>query len=144
MNRRRILMIIRTILSWFVILVLASLNGALRQALLIPSLGETAGRALSTILLSIVVVIATWVLLPVIAPGSLRAAWAVGGLWVVMTLAFEFLAGHFLFGSSWESLLADYDLARGRIWILVLVVTMTGPPLIHMVTHGAGAPASSR
>lgn len=134
-------MILRTVLAWLVILILASLNGALRQALIIPSLGETAGRALSTILLSILVVVATWFLLPFIKPDSSRAAWMIGGIWVVMTLAFEFLAGHFLFGNSWESLLADYNIIKGRIWIMVLIVTLTSPPIIYKIMHGIRTPS---
>ena len=48
----------------------------------------------------------------------------------MLTLAFEFLAGHYLFGNSWERLLADYDVARGRIWPLVLIVTFVTPLLL--------------
>jgi hypothetical protein len=42
-------------------------------------------------------------------------------------LAFEFLAGHFLFGHSWDRLLADYDILHGRIWPVALVVTFIAP-----------------
>jgi hypothetical protein len=48
-------------------------------------------------------------------------------LWLGLTLAFEFLAGHYLFRQSWDRLLADYNVARGRIWPLVLVVTAAAP-----------------
>jgi hypothetical protein len=51
----------------------------------------------------------------------------IGAVWLALTLAFEFLAGHYLFGSSWERLLADYDLLRGRVWILVLLATLFAP-----------------
>jgi hypothetical protein len=51
----------------------------------------------------------------------------------VLTLAFEFLAGHYLFGHPWATLLADYNLARGRIWLLVLVATLLGPVLAYAV-----------
>jgi hypothetical protein len=57
----------------------------------------------------------------------------IGGVWVACTLAFEFLAGHYLFRKPWVELLADYDLRRGRIWIAVLVVTFAAPCLIGRV-----------
>jgi len=44
-----------------------------------------------------------------------------------LTLAFEFLAGHYLFHNPWSRLLEDYDVARGRIWILVLFTTLLAP-----------------
>ena len=54
----------------------------------------------------------------------------------MLTLAFEFLAGHFLFRNTWERLLADYNLAQGRVWILVLVTTLVTPVLVHAARAG--------
>ena len=43
------------------------------------------------------------------------------------TGGFEFLAGHYVFGNSWERLIADYNVFRGRIWILVLAANIFAP-----------------
>lgn len=51
----------------------------------------------------------------------------VGTVWVALTVAFEFLAGHYVFGNSWERLLADYNMVRGRLWILVLLANLFAP-----------------
>jgi hypothetical protein len=51
----------------------------------------------------------------------------VGVLWLVLTLAFEFLVGHYVFHKSWPALFEDYDLSRGRIWVAVLVVVLIAP-----------------
>ena len=48
-------------------------------------------------------------------------------LWLAMTLGFEFGAGHFLFKKPWTELLLDYNLSKGRIWVLVPVVTVLAP-----------------
>jgi hypothetical protein len=53
-------------------------------------------------------------------PVSGRQAIAVGLIWLVMTVAFEFVFGHYVAGHSWERLLYDYDLPAGRLWSLVL------------------------
>ena len=37
--------------------------------------------------------------------------------------------GHYLFGDSWDRLLADYNILRGRIWLLVPIVTLVAPLL---------------
>ena len=120
-------MLIRALVVWVALLVLAVLNGALREALLIPQLGALPGHQLSTLLLSILIFVAVWVSSPWLRPASTRSAWMVGAGWVCLTLAFEFLAGHYLFHNPWDKLLADYDLARGRIWPLVLLVTLLAP-----------------
>ena len=122
-------MLNRALVIWFVMLVAASMNGALREAVLIPAIGETGGRALSTVILCLLVLLLTWFTIRWIHPASTRDAWFIGGLWVVLTLAFELLAGHYLFGNPWRELLEDYNLARGRIWPLVLVTIAAAPPL---------------
>jgi hypothetical protein len=62
-----------------------------------------------------------------VAPAGLREAFLVGVLWVVLTVAFEFIAGHYLFGNPWPKLLADYDILHGRLWLLVLVTNLLAP-----------------
>ena len=124
-------MVIRTVAAWLAILVLAMLNGALRQALLIRLIGEQAGQVVSTLLLVALIGGAAWVMLPWIRPLTRRDAWLVGVVWLLLTLAFEFLAGHYLFGDSWETLLTAYDITGGRIWILVPVITLVAPVLVH-------------
>ena len=47
-----------------------------------------------------------------------------------MTLAFEFLFFHYAAGKPWEVLLADYNVLQGRIWVLVPLTELFGPPLI--------------
>jgi hypothetical protein len=120
-------MIMRAVLIWCALLLIASINGIVRQAVLIPRIGEVAGRAVSTIALSAFIVILTWISITWIAPRSAQQAWAVGGIWVVLTLAFEFLGGHYLFHDPWSRLLDDYNVIRGRIWILVLITTLVSP-----------------
>ena len=122
-------MIPRAMAVWCLMLVLAIVNGGVRDAWLSPRFGDTAGRALSTVLLSLLILVATWLTIRWIGPGTAGEALAVGALWVALTLVFEFGAGHYAFGKSWGELFADYDLSRGRIWILVLIVTFAAPLL---------------
>jgi hypothetical protein len=117
----------RAVAIWTGLLVIAVANGALRDVLIVPRLGPQAGHVISTLVLSAVIVVAAFVSIRWIAPPDRAGALRVGGLWVVLTLAFELLAGHWLFGKSWSDLFADYDLAAGRVWILVLVATLLAP-----------------
>jgi hypothetical protein len=121
---------LRSVLAWLAILGLAILNGALRQGLLLQRLGDRTAHIVSTLLLSILVLTATWVLWPWLRPASSREAWLVGVLWVLLTVAFEFLAGHYVFGTSWKKLLGDYNVAQGRVWLLVLITTLLAPLLV--------------
>ena len=122
-------MIIRTILIWSGLLGLAIANGGFREAVLVPRLDLGVARAVSTLMLSGLIVAFGWVLMPWIGPATIQDAWIIGTLWVTLTLAFEFLGGHFLFGKPWPELLADYNLFEGRIWVMVLIVTLMTPAL---------------
>ena len=48
-----------------------------------------------------------------------------------MTVAFEFGFGRLVAKASWEELLADYNLASGRLWPLVLAWIALGPEATH-------------
>jgi hypothetical protein len=117
----------RALQVWLVILILANINGAVREALLIRSLGPVTGRAFSTILLSGIVFLLTWLTIRWIGPTRPGEAFQIGVFWLALTLAFEFLVGHYVFRQPWPALLEDYDLKRGRIWILTLVVVLFAP-----------------
>jgi len=56
--------------------------------------------------------------------------------WLVLTLAFEFLFGHYVGGHSWRSLLDDYDLLSGRLWVLVPAWLAVAPYLFHRLQGG--------
>jgi hypothetical protein len=120
-------MIIRAVLVWVGLLMVAILNGGFREAVLAPRLGRSVAHGVSTVMLSLFIVALGWVTTPWVGPKSLQDAWMIGSAWVVLTLAFEFLGGHFIFGKPWQTLLADYNLLAGRIWVMVLIVTLMTP-----------------
>ena len=62
-------------------------------------------------------------------PASESQAAAIGAVWLALTLLFEFGYGHFAAGKSWAELLADYNVLRGRVWPLVLLMTAPAPLL---------------
>jgi hypothetical protein len=128
-------MLSRALAVWLILLALAFANGAIREVWILPKTGELAGHALSSLTLCLAILVLAWFAIPWIGPRSSRQAWEVGGLWVGLTLAFEFLAGHYVFGNPWHRLLADYNVFRGRIWVLVVVTTALAP-LLTAYAHG--------
>jgi hypothetical protein len=117
----------RALVTWVGILVVASLNGAVRDLALAPRWGDPLARAVSTLSLCGLILLVTWLTIGWIHPVTTRGALAIGLLWLALTLAFEFLAGHYLFHKPWSVLLGDYDVRRGRVWAAALVVTFIAP-----------------
>jgi hypothetical protein len=120
-------MLSRALAVWFGLLVMAFANGALREVVLAPAIGTAPAHVVSSLLLSAAIVVLAWFTMPWIGPDSIASASTVGGMWLVLTLAFEVLAGRYLFGHPWERIWADYNLLRGRIWILVLITVLLAP-----------------
>lgn len=112
---------------WCIMLVFAVANGTLRVTQLIPRFGDLVGHWMSTLMLSLLLLAITWFALPWIGPHTAHEAWLIGWCWLGLTLCFELLAGHYVFHNSWNILIADYNLLRGRIWLLVLVITLMAP-----------------
>ena len=120
-------MYFRSTLAWMVLSVVAILNGILRNAFISPKIGELGGHVVSTMLLCALIILVTLSLIKWLGPNSKRDVIAIGLFWLLMTVAFEFLAGHYLFGHPWNRLFADYNMAKGRIWALVLIATFVAP-----------------
>lgn len=122
-------MLVRSVVVWVAILVVAIANGAARVAWIIPTAGERLGHVLSTFTLCIAILLVSSLTMGWIGATTREDAVRIGLLWLVMTLGFEFLGGHFLFGAPWSQLVADYNVLGGRVWILVLVTTAIAPLL---------------
>jgi hypothetical protein len=121
-------MALKGLAIWAGILVLAVLNGALREFVLMPKLGAVAGLVLSGVLLSALIFVVAYVSLPWF--DARRSAEFVGiGLgWLALTLVFEFLFGLWQ-GKSWQVMFEAYTFKGGNLWPAVLVVTAFAPYL---------------
>jgi hypothetical protein len=128
------------VVVWLGLLVLAIANGAVRELWIVPRLGTEPGHVISTAMLSTLIVLLTWLTIGWLRPANATAALQVGLLWLVLTGLFEFGAGHYLFAKSWNDLLADYDLVRGRVWIVVPIITLFAPLLAAKYHYPAGLP----
>jgi hypothetical protein len=54
-------------------------------------------------------------------------------IWLTLTVAFEFLFGHYVAKLSWRRLLHDYNLFAGRLWLFVLVAITVAPSVIYRI-----------
>lgn len=86
---------------------------------------------MSSIILSFLILLATYIFLGNTDLGlSAGDLFSMGAIWLVLTLAFEFGFGRLVAKRSWQVLLEDYNILKGRIWILVLATTLLGPYLV--------------
>ncbi len=112
---------------WLVIVLAAILNGTLREKVLVPMLGASAALPLSGISLAALVFVVSLTFVPFIAASGTRAYVMIGLLWLVLTLLFEFIFGHFVAGKSWQDIAQVFNVKKGDLFLLVLVVTAISP-----------------
>jgi hypothetical protein len=123
------IMIVKSVGVWILFVILAILNGGLRERILVPYLGQLLALPLSGLLLSVLIFLVSLAVFPFLSIARSSQAWLVGVLWVVLTIAFEFLFGHFVMGDSWRKLLEAYEVWEGNLWIVVLAAILSSPYL---------------
>ena len=120
-------------LAWIPMVFIAIVNGGLRDAVYKPYVGELAAHQISSVTGVALFFVYTWAISRRWKLESGRQALAAGLLWLGLTVAFEFLFGHFVMHHPWEKLFADYNLLAGRVWALVLVCVALLPYAVYRI-----------
>ena len=116
---------------WFGFLVLAALNGLLRESLYIPQWGEFWGRVAGTCILVLAMAVVTVVFLRRQTHVLTRVRLVeIGVLWLGLSLFLEFAVLRWVMEASWEMILMPYDVAVGRLRVLVRLTELFGPILL--------------
>lgn len=109
------------IIVWFIILFLAVVNGIIRDQ-------TYKSNQLSSIILSLAIFIVTFLFLKIGTYSEDAKTYLLLGLmWMILTVAFEFLFFHYVTGHSWEELLSNYNILEGNLWLIVVLSTGVAP-----------------
>ncbi len=127
-------MILKYFLAWLPMVPIAILNGAARDFLYGKKMTELRAHQVSTVLGATLLGVYIWVVILYLRPGSAGQAIGAGLLWLVLTVAFEFIFGRFVLGHSWAKLFEDYNIFAGRLWAPLLVWITLAPYLLYRLT----------
>ncbi len=119
--------------AWLGLVILAIINGALRVKAYGPFMDELTAHQISSVTGLILFGMYIWFLTGISKIATSGQAIAIGGIWLCMTVMFEFVFGHYVMGHSWAGLFADYNVLKGRMWILVLIWTAAGPYIFYRI-----------
>ena len=117
----------RTLGVWLLILPLMVANGIFRETVLAPSLGRSAADVASAAIGIAIILLVTMPFLRRARDRSTAALARVSVIWLVLTVAFEFLFGHYVDRKSWAELAENYAIWRGNLWPLVLASLVLAP-----------------
>lgn len=132
----------RYIVSWLPGIPIAIANGILREVVYKARMDDLQAHQLSVVSFILLFGAYVWLILPWLKLSSRAEATRVGLLWLVLTVAFEFLFGHYVMGHAWKTLLHDYNLASGRLWVVVLIWIAIAPWIGFRLRMGNGSPAA--
>ena len=122
-------MIAKWIALWFPMIVIMIGNAALREKLYGPAVSELAAHQISTLTAVVFIGAYVWLITGFFGVHGIKQAMQIGATWLALTIAFEFLFGHYVMHHSWSRLLADYNIFKGRVWGLFLVWFAACPAL---------------
>jgi apolipoprotein N-acyltransferase len=128
------------ILSWIPGIPIAIVNGIIRDSFYRQFLNELHAHQLSALSFFVLFGIYVWFILKWLKLDSLQDGLRLGLTWLVLTVAFEFLFGHFVMGHPWERLFHDYNLLAGRVWVLVLLWIAAAPLIFFRMARGRSRP----
>lgn len=127
MDLKKRMLYIKSIGIWFLLTVSAIIVATFRVGVLLPPFGEQTAHQLGTILFLIIQFVIIYFFIKKMKIKETKTLLGIGIFWVVITIIFEFVFGHYVMGHSWQKLFADYNLLNGRLWVLVLLNNIAAP-----------------
>jgi len=125
-------MIKKSILIWSLMIPLAILNGALREGLIEPIIGEKYANPISCLILCILIFIVSFIFIPKLGNGIKVVYIKIGILWVLLTIIFETILGLFMRNTIKEIIMA-YNILTGNFWLIVVIFIGFIPLLIAKI-----------
>ena len=120
-------LVFRTLGVWFILVIAAILNGGFRNAVITPSFGAQTGHVISTIILTLIIFVIAYFFVSILKTVTQKDLWLIGIIWLLATLSFDFIFGHYAIGPSWSKLFSDYNFLKGRFFMLIIISTLIAP-----------------
>jgi hypothetical protein len=129
---------VRAVLSWFVLLVVAFLNGAVRQFLYPSTLGDFAARQVAAGVGAVALGVTIWFILRRWPLARAPQAWATGALWAALTVVFEvaLVRGG---GRPWDDVIGQYAIWKGSLWPLLVLWVLAAPAALSALQRSGVA-----
>ena len=133
---------LRAFAVWIVIIVVESVHGTFRQLVVAPVIGDFTARRLAfftgiALIFAIAVLFIRW-----IGTNEPKMLVLIGVVWAFLTILFEFVLGMFVLGYAWERMLEDYDLSRGGLMgigiILLVFIPFASAKARSFISAGQG------
>lgn len=127
--------LLRGLVVWFVIIGAEVLHGTVRTIWLEPLVGDFRARQISVFTGSAMILAIALLFIRWLRAAHVAQLLKVGLLWLSLTVGFEICLGRLVMQLSWERILSDYNLLRGGLMPIGLLI-LTLSPLIAAKMRG--------
>lgn len=141
----------RTVLVWLVMASVETAQGLIRRLVLAPLTGEVAADLAGLAVGIVLVLLIAWWSAGYVGAAQPADRLKVGGVWVLLTLAYEIFIGRLL-GLSWVQIARDYRLDQGGLLPIGLFAMLFAPMIVDALrslrvagrSSGAGRSSDDR
>ena len=117
----------KAVLIWLLMVIAAIINGALRDRILALHFDSATALAMSGIMLSLLVFVICYLFIGYLGQAQQHQYILIGLFWVCLTLGLELGFGHYVLGKSWAEIMQVFNIRRGDLFLLVLIVSIISP-----------------
>ena len=119
--------LLRGFTIWLVIIFAESIHGTIREIFLAPLIGDLPARRIAFFTGIILIFLIAYLFSNWLNADSFSKLLTVGGLWVILTVGFEFALGLFVLNYTLPRMLEDYDITRGGLMGFGLLFLLFAP-----------------
>ncbi len=125
--------VLRSLVIWLLIICGEIVHGMIRAVLLVPLVGEFRSNQIGVFTGSAIILVIAYFTIQWIGAKRTSELLAVGFIWLLLTVAFEVLFGRFVMGLPWKRIEADYNVLRGGLMPLGLLVLFFCPMIAEQL-----------
>lgn len=130
------MILLRCIIIWLFIVFAEIIHGVLRGVFLVPVVGDLRSRQIGVFTGSILILIIAFAFIRWIGAIGKRQLLGIGILWLILMLGFETAFGRFVIGLPWERIAFDYNMAKGGLLPIGMLVLAAAPLIAAKVRSG--------
>jgi len=122
-------LVLRSVSVWLVVIAAEIIHGIVRAIMLAPLVGQFRSDQIGVLTGSMIILLIAYLSAGWLAAESLGKQLLVGAIWVAFTVAFELTFGIFVLGLPWREIAASYDVTRGGLMPLGLLLMFLAPTI---------------
>ena len=120
---------------WCLIVLVAILNGGIRESILNPMLGDKLALPISGVTLSAMILAVTYLFINWFKATDPNTFIKIGLFWGILTIGFEYGFGYFVLHHSPEEIHQVFNFEQGNLFILALLTSIFSPWLVAKIKH---------